>query len=94
MNDDDREFDIEISGRDLGEIIDIVSDGMVVQWLKPYTYKQENLENMMNTTDLSSYSPAELLKQVVNAYTLCRKEFGAKMKEYSYRHGNLSDLHL
>lgn len=83
-----------ISEWELDEIVDIVSEGMVVQWLKQYTYKQENLENMLNTTDYSSYSPAELLKRVVEAYKNCRKEFIAMMRDYSYRHGDLTDLHL
>ena len=78
----------------LDEIVEIVSEGMVVQWLKPYTYKQENLENMLNTTDFSAYSPAELLKQVVAAYKGCKKDFTNKIREYSYCHGDLTVLHL
>ena len=79
---------------ELDEIADIVSEGMVVQWMKPYTYKQENLENMLNTADFSAYSPAELLKRVVNAYDMCRDHFIQAVREYSYRHGDLTDLHL
>ena len=48
-NDTERVFDVEIGADALEEIIDIVSEGMVVQWLKPYVYKQELLENVLNT---------------------------------------------
>jgi len=89
-----REFLIDISNEDIDEIADIISEGMLVQWMKPYVYKQENYENMLNTTDYSGYSPAELLHRITAAYKLCKKDFSNMMKEYSYNHGNLSDLHL
>lgn len=90
-----REFNFEnISSSELDEIVDIVSDGMLVQWMKPYTYKQENLENLLNTVDHSAYSPAELLKQVTALYKQCRREFTNAIREYSYNHGDLTDLHL
>ena len=56
-----REFGVSVGAKDLDEIIDIVSEGMVVQWLKPYVYRQELLENAISTRDYSLYSPAELL---------------------------------
>ena len=93
-DDNTREFDVEIEPEDLDEIVDIVSEGMVVQWLKPYTYKQENLENALNTKDFSTYSPAELLLRISNTYMAARKEFTNKMREYSYNHGDLTELHL
>lgn len=66
----------------------------LVQWMKPYTYHQESLENVLNTKDFSTYSPAELLLRISNAYTAARKEFTNMMREYSYNHGDLTDLHL
>ena len=89
-----REFDVEIDDGDLDEIVDIVSEGMLVQWMKPYTYKQDNLENVLNTKDFTSYSPSELLMQISNAYSAAQKDFTNMMREYSYNHGDLSDLHL
>lgn len=88
-----RELSADIADEDLEEIADIISEGMLVQWMKPYVYKQENFENMLNTTDYSSYSPAELLYRISEAYKVCRTEFSNMMKEYSYNHGDLSDLH-
>ena len=76
------------------EIVDIVSDGMVYQWLSQHMYKQENLENMLTTSDYSAYSPAELTYRITNAYEKCGRKFTNAMREYSFRHGDLTNLHL
>lgn len=88
-----RQLDEELA-TDLEEIVDIVSEGMLVQWMKPYTYKQESLENALNTRDFSTYSPAELLMRIKDAHDAARKAFTNMMREYSYNHGDLADLHL
>ena len=62
-----RVFNVDVKDEDLDELVDIISEGMVVQWLKPYLYRQENLENAINSRDWTTYSPAELLRQVGNA---------------------------
>lgn len=89
-----REFDVEIPESDLDEIAEIVSEGMLVQWMKQYVYRQENLESVLNTRDFTTYSPAELLNRISAAYTDVRKVFTNMVREYSYNHGDLSDLHL
>lgn len=85
---------VSITPNHLEEIIDIVSTGMLVQWFTQYFYKQENLENTLNTTDYSSYSPAELLYRMTNAFDMCKTDFIAAVREYSYRHGDLTCLHM
>ena len=87
-------FTDEFKEADIDEIIDIVSEGMIVQSMKPYTYSQQNLENVLNTRDFTTYSPAELLMRVGNAYEKAQKDFTKMMREYSYNHGDLTDLHL
>ena len=89
-----REFNVEIADEDLDEILDIVSEGMLVQWMKPYAYRQESLENVLNTRDFTTYSPAELLLRIRGAYDSAQKDFTNMMREYSYNHGDLTDLHL
>lgn len=89
-----REINADIPGNELDEIVDIVSEGMVVQWMKSYIYRADNLENVLNTTDFYAYSPAELLYRITNAYNDVRKHFTVMMREYSYNHGDLSDLAL
>lgn len=93
-DDKNRVFDLEIPADRIDEIVDIVSEGMVVQWLKPYVYKQELLENVLNTKDFTTYSPAELLLRVGNAYAKAQKDYLNMIREYSYNHGDLTDLHL
>lgn len=93
-DDEIRVFDLEIPADRIDEIVDIVSEGMVVQWLKPYVYKQELLENVLNTKDFTTYSPAELLLRVGNAYAKAQKDYLNMIREYSYNHGDLTDLHL
>lgn len=76
------------------EFIDIISDGMVFYWFKQFMFAEENLKNQLNTADFSTYSPAELLKQVKLAYDQCKKDFTARLRKYSYDHGELTDLHI
>lgn len=93
-NDTLREFSVDVDDNDIDEIIDIVSEGMVVQWMKPYLHRQELLENAISTRDFQTFSPAELLLRVGNAYKETQANFTQMIREYSYNHGNLSDLHL
>lgn len=89
-----REFTGDFDESDIDELLEIISEGMLVQWLKPYVYKQELLENALNTADFTTYSPAELLLRVGNAYTKAQKDYTQMVREYSYNHGDLSELHL
>ena len=88
-----REFNVDIADGDIDEIVNIVSDGMVVQWMRQYLYRADNLENILNTPDFYAYSPAELTYRITNAYQTSRKNFIQDMREYSYNHGDLTTLH-
>lgn len=88
------EFTDNFKDQDVDEIVDIISEGMVVQWIKSYLYNQEILENVLNTRDFSTYSPAEMLLRVGNAHEKAQKDFVQMVREYSYNHGDLSDLHI
>lgn len=89
-----RELAADIPADELDEIVDIVSTGMVSQWLQPYMYRSENLENILNTADYSMYSPAELLYRVREVYQMAQRDFKRMVKEYSYNHGDLTNLAL
>lgn len=89
-----REFSAEIPEDELDEIVDIVSEGMLVQWFKPYFYRADSLTNVLNTADFSAYSPAELLYRMTNAYHEAKRDFRNMIVEYSYNHGDLGDLSL
>lgn len=89
-----REFTDDFEESDIDEIADILSEGMLVGWLKPYVYRQELLENVLNTNDFTTYSPAELLLRVGNAYSKAQKDYTQMTREYSFNHGDLTELHL
>lgn len=91
---ENRVFNVDIPDEDIDEIVDIISEGMIVQWLKPYLNKQELLENTLNTRDFTTYSPAELLLRVGNAYTNASKEFTQAIREYSYNHADIGGFHI
>lgn len=93
-NDTSRIYDVDIASSDVDELINIISEGMLVQWMKPFVYRQESLENVLNTKDFSTYSPAELLLRVRNAYASVQKDYTQMIREYSYNHGKLTELHL
>ena len=56
--------------------------------------KQELLENILNTRDFTTYSPAELLYRVRDTYEKARREYTNMIREYSYNHGDLTNLHI
>lgn len=94
MDDENREINVDIDDYDLIEIANILSEGMIVEWLKQHVNKQELLENVLNTRDFTTYSPAELLLRVGNAYVRAQKDYIQMVREYSYNHGDLTTLHL
>ena len=93
-DDEERVYHTDVSDGDLDELVDIISEGMLVQWLKPYVYQQDLLQNLMNTRDYTMYSPAELLMRVGNAYNGAQRDYTQMIREYSYNHGDLTELHL
>lgn len=93
-DDELRELTDDFDSGDVDEILEIISDGMVVQWLKPFYRNQELLENAMTTRDYEQYSTGNLLQRVGGAYEQTKSEYIQEIREYSYVHGDLTDLHL
>lgn len=93
-DDANRTFDLDIDDDIVYDIVDIASEGMIVQWLKPFVYNQDNLMNSLSTRDYSIYSPAELIYRIGNAYQIAQKNYTQMLREYSYNHGDLTELHL
>ena len=94
-DDENGEFALsDISSTDADEIINILSEGMVVQWLKPFLYQQELLENVLNSRDWTQYSPAGLLLRIGNTHRRAQKDYTQMIREYSYNHNDLECLHL
>lgn len=72
--------------------IDILGEGMVVAWLKPYHNNYDLLHNSLNTKDFTTFSPANLLDKINDAYKMARANFIARIKEYSYIQNDVGDL--
>lgn len=94
FDDNTREFSVDIADGDLYPIVDIISEGMIVQWLKSYTYSAENYENILNTRDFSQYSPAQLAETLKGIHQTAKSNFVNAMRDYTYQYGNLDDLAL
>lgn len=93
-NDKTREFEVDVGGADLDELVQIISEGMVAEWMKQYQFNQDLLQNVLNTRDFTTYSPAELQLRVGNARRQAHADFIQMIREYSYNHGNLRGLHI
>lgn len=64
--------------------IDILCNLMIVEWFKPYLFSVENFENVMTTKDYSMYSPANILKEIRNAYEAARLNSKRMISDYTY----------
>lgn len=71
------------------EVLDIISEIMVVAWLQPKLNNEENLVNALSTKDYSVYSPANLLDKISNVYEVARKNSKKMIGNYSFEHGSL-----
>lgn len=82
-------FNFDIDKTDSDEIVDIVTDGMVVDWFKKYICNSDALENVLTTKDFALYSPANLNFRNRETYEMLRQAFINKMREYSFTHNDL-----
>lgn len=88
-DDEKEELNFNIDGDDYDEIVDIVSDGMVVDWFKKYICNSDALENVLTTKDFALYSPANLNFRNRETYEMLRDTFINKMREYSFTHNDI-----
>lgn len=71
------------------EQIDIITTGMIVEWIKPKYYLDENMRNVLNTKDYNmAASPVNVLGGVRNTYLQVKQEFEAMMNKYSFVNGD------
>jgi hypothetical protein len=75
------------------EDIEIIVDGMIVEWLRPKVLNTDILSNFLNTKELSiAASPASILKEIKDTLQYNRKEFKKSIKEYTHTHSDASKL--
>lgn len=85
-----KQFNVELDD----EVIDIITTGMIVEWLSPKVYHSNNLQAFLNTRDFNIISPANLLSQVKSAFNECKIEFKKMITDYSYNHGKVNEVVL
>lgn len=86
----DRDDDLQVFNNELDDdVIDIISENMVVAWLQPKLNNEENLVNSLSTKDYSFYSPGNLLAKITDVYKLTKKNSSVMMSNYSFNHGVL-----
>ena len=84
-NNDSQEFNNELDD----EILDILSETMVVSWLQPKLNNEENLVNSLSTKDYSLYSPANLISKITEVFKLAKKNSSSMIGNYSFSHSSL-----
>lgn len=74
------------------EVIDIITEWMIVFWLKPYVNNLENLKNNLSTKDFTVFSPANLLEKIGNRYDISFTQARSLTNEYSYIIADMTGL--
>lgn len=75
------------------QIINIIVTGMVVEWLKPKYFYNENMKNILNTSDYNmAASPANMANSIRTTYLTTKQEFESMIRQYSYEHSNIERL--
>ena len=72
--------------------IDILTEGMIEAWLKPIRNNLDLLRNALSTKDFTTFSPANLLDKVNDAYSMAHANFLSRIKEYSFIRNDVGDL--
>lgn len=71
--------------------IDIITEWMVSFWIYPYLNNEENMKNILNTSDYNMYSPANLLDKLLTLYETSRKRARSLSNEYSFINSDIEN---
>lgn len=71
------------------EIIEILSWGIAYYWISAKALNSKLLKNIIHNKDYTSYSPANLLKEIQTLRETIEQEFKGRAKTYSFRHGDI-----
>jgi len=83
-----QEFNVDLDD----EIIDIIAETMIVEWLNPKVLSSENLKNCLSTKDYNQYSPANLLKESRETLKMCKSESTKLINNYSFANADFTKL--
>ena len=83
-----KQFNSELSE----EIQEILALGVAFYWLSAKTMRSDLLKNIIYHKDYTTFSPANLLKEIRTLRKEIKKEFKSKIREYGYNNSSLGTL--
>jgi len=75
-----------------GEMVEILALGIVYYWLSAKALNSDMLRNVMHNKDYTSYSPANLLKEIKELRIALKREYEGRIRTYSFRNGDIDKL--
>ncbi len=81
-------FNIELDN----EVMEILSLGIAFHWLSAQVLNRQLLRSTIHNKDYTSYSPANLLKEIRTLRDDIEKEYRGRINTYSFRHGTFDTL--
>ncbi|MDF2884225.1 MAG: hypothetical protein K0R54_4792 [Clostridiaceae bacterium] len=73
------------------EVVDILVEIMMVEWLKPKLLSSENLRSCLTTSDYKIINSVSLAS-IRDTYDLCKKDIKSLINRYSYYHGDFKEI--
>lgn len=93
INLNDRDDELRVFNNQLTDThIDIITTGMIVEWLKPKLYNSDKLKAFLNTKDLNLTSPQGILSQIRETYKEADVSFKVMMSEFSFNNNNVNEV--
>lgn len=83
-----QEFHVDLED----DMIDILAEVMVTEWLRPKLYSEELIESRLNTKDFTEFSPAKLIEQVRAVYDMSELNAKVSINNYTFSHGDIAEL--
>lgn len=74
------------------DMIDIIAECMITEWLKPKIYSDELLESRLNTKDFTEFSPAKLIEHTRYVYEMSEKTSKVMVNNYTFSHDDVAEL--
>lgn len=74
------------------EEINILSEIMVENWMKPKIYNLDLFKNRLSTKDYTTFSPANLLNSVRETFKLSHGRAESLINKYSYQVNDIREL--
>lgn len=88
MDKETKEFNDDIDA----DLIDIIAECMITEWLKPQMYSDELLESRLNTKDFTEYSPAKLIEHIRYVYQMSEKASLVAINNFTFSHDDVAEI--